>query len=653
MRRVFFLRRIVTFIAVCFMSALSAVATQNIPLRNWRVPFPSAQTGRSGLTKQTLGAISGSAAFVAVTPCRVVDTRNPAGPYGGPAFTGSETRTYDIPASPCLGIPVAAAYSLNFGIVNFSGGGGFVSAYPSGTVRPGTSTVTFGKDPAFAVANAAIVPASIGLIDVYASETTQLIIDINGYFIEPVISGVSAGAGLTGGGTTGNVQLSVNFAPSGAMNGSAITVARSDHRHYLKTVIISPTGTATQNGTALNFAVGAITDNTTFPYLIKIEPGTYDLGTSRLTMKANVDIEGSGEGVTLISGSATSNNANAGVVISVSNTELRFLTVECYGGNAHCTGIYTGNSSGTISHVTALAVSGTLENIAIYNDLTGGAPILHDVTATANGTGSTNFGVLNRSTSPEMLNVTATASAGNINYGVYNDAAMTTAPGTMVNVNATGSGGSLNYGVYNNTFTMSTAQRSMFNVRATASGPAGSTNVGLYHLNSNGSMVGITASATGGTNAYGMILRGPTSLTLDTFSTSASNSTADLIGVYIDNSSPVLTNGTVRAGGTATNNAGIYVINPATPGLTNVGVGISNGTVPTKALVLDGSHSGTIVIHRSTLRAFTNSVSVTSASTQLRIGASQLEGTVSPGGGTLTCAASYNGAFGPLSATCN
>ena len=643
--------RIVTVIAVCFTSVFSAVAAQNIPLRNWQVP--PARMGRAGLTKQTLGAISASAAFVAVTPCRVVDTRNAAGPYGGPAFTGSETRTYDITASACQSIPVAAAYSLNFTIVNFSGGGGFVAAYPSGTARPNTSTVTFGKDPLYGVANAAIVPASIGSIDVYSSGSTQLIIDINGYFIEPVISGVTAGAGLTGGGTAGNVSLSVNFAPSSVLNGSAITVARSDHRHYLKTVIISPTGTAAQNGAALNYQVSIITDNATVPYLIKIEPGTYDLGVARLIMKANVDIEGSGEGVTLISGAATSNNANAGVVISVSNTELRSLTVECYGGNAHCTGIYSGNSSGRMIHVTALALNGTLENIAIYNDLTGGTPVLRDVTATASGAVSTNFGILNRSTSPEMLNVTATASAGNTNYGVYNDAAMTTAPGTMVNVNATGSGGSLNYGVYNNTGTMSTAQRSMFHVRATASGPAGTTNVGLYHLNSNGSMVGITASATGGSNAYGILLRGPSSLTLDTFSASASASTTDLVGVYIDNSSAVLTNGTVSAGGSATNNAGIYVINPATPGLTNVSVGIANGTVPTKALVTDGTHSGTIVIHRSTLRAFTNSVSVTSASTQLRIGASQLEGSVSPGGGTVTCVASYNGAFSALNTTCN
>jgi hypothetical protein len=75
------------------------------------------------------------------------------------------------------------AYSLNFTIVGFDPGGGFVTAYPSGTARPGTSTVDFSADPPYAVANAALVPAdATGSIDVYSSGNTQLIIDINGYF---------------------------------------------------------------------------------------------------------------------------------------------------------------------------------------------------------------------------------------------------------------------------------------------------------------------------------------------------------------------------------------------------------------------------------------------------------------------------------------
>src|SRR5208283_5501479 len=45
--------------------------------------------------------------FVAVTPCRVADTRNPPGPFGG------TSRDFAIPSSAC-GIPsTASAYSMN------------------------------------------------------------------------------------------------------------------------------------------------------------------------------------------------------------------------------------------------------------------------------------------------------------------------------------------------------------------------------------------------------------------------------------------------------------------------------------------------------------------------------------------------------------
>jgi hypothetical protein len=59
------------------------------------------------------------AVFVAMTPCRVVNTRDPVGPSGGPAFAGGETRTYAFPSSgTCPGIPASAlAYSVNIAVL--------------------------------------------------------------------------------------------------------------------------------------------------------------------------------------------------------------------------------------------------------------------------------------------------------------------------------------------------------------------------------------------------------------------------------------------------------------------------------------------------------------------------------------------------------
>src|SRR5437588_8247447 len=159
-------------LAVTFLSALP-LAAQTIPLTNWVVP-------KKHFTASANGDISNGAIFIAITPCRVLDTRNANGSFGGPSFSSGETRSYTIPAGPCPGIPVAAAYSLNFAIVSYSANM-YLTAYPAGTSRPVIATINAGSGPA--VGNAAIVPASAsGAISVYAAGATHIIIDINGYF---------------------------------------------------------------------------------------------------------------------------------------------------------------------------------------------------------------------------------------------------------------------------------------------------------------------------------------------------------------------------------------------------------------------------------------------------------------------------------------
>ena len=51
------------------------------------------------------------------------------------------------------------------------------------------------------------------------------------------VTAVTAGAGLTGGGTSGALGLGVSFTASGGTNGTATTVARGDHSHPLVTTI--------------------------------------------------------------------------------------------------------------------------------------------------------------------------------------------------------------------------------------------------------------------------------------------------------------------------------------------------------------------------------------------------------------------------------
>ncbi len=118
--------------------------------------------------------------FVPVTPCRVMDTRNPTGPLGGPAMLGQSSRSVPIPSGACNIPGTALAYSLNITVVP-RGPLQYLSIWPSGQPQPVVSTLN-----AFdgrIVANAAIVPAGTnGAISVFVSDTTDVIIDINGYF---------------------------------------------------------------------------------------------------------------------------------------------------------------------------------------------------------------------------------------------------------------------------------------------------------------------------------------------------------------------------------------------------------------------------------------------------------------------------------------
>jgi hypothetical protein len=98
---------------------------------------------------------------------------------------------------------------------------------------------------------------------------------------------------------------------------------------YQRTTIVFSGGTPAANGTALLNAVAAITTaSSTNPWLIKVEPGIYDLGTSELQMKTFVDIEGSGRNATFIqkTASLTVNSTVVRVPAGV-DAELRNLTV--------------------------------------------------------------------------------------------------------------------------------------------------------------------------------------------------------------------------------------------------------------------------------------------------------------------------------------
>ena len=114
--------------------------------------------------------------FVAVGPLRLADTRK-----ASCGCTHVDDHTIHVAVAGQQGAPdpiVAAAVTVT--VVN-GPVAGFVTAYPSGTARPETSTVNMA---ASAVAsNSAVVPVgSDGGIDLYADVTADIVVDVTGVF---------------------------------------------------------------------------------------------------------------------------------------------------------------------------------------------------------------------------------------------------------------------------------------------------------------------------------------------------------------------------------------------------------------------------------------------------------------------------------------
>ncbi len=131
----------------------------------------------------TMSVIAGANAaplqFIAVTPCRLVDTRPQNG--GNGPIPGGTSESFPIPQEGGCHIPTsAAAYSLNVSVVP-SGQLGYLTIWPTGEDQPLVATLN--SIDGRIKADAAILPAGYqGAITIYVTNTTNVILDINGYF---------------------------------------------------------------------------------------------------------------------------------------------------------------------------------------------------------------------------------------------------------------------------------------------------------------------------------------------------------------------------------------------------------------------------------------------------------------------------------------
>lgn len=134
--------------------------------------------------------------FVPITPCRVVDTRNPTGAFGGPQLAGNATRSFVIPSGPCTGIPATVtAYSFNITLVP-PGPVGYLTAFPTGQAQPLAASL---NDLEGEIRNnaATVVAGTSGAVSFFVTNPTHLVLDLFGYYV-PATAGPAGPQGPTG-----------------------------------------------------------------------------------------------------------------------------------------------------------------------------------------------------------------------------------------------------------------------------------------------------------------------------------------------------------------------------------------------------------------------------------------------------------------------
>jgi hypothetical protein len=123
--------------------------------------------------------------FFTLTPCRLIDTRNPVGPLGGPALAASQTRVFALAGAAGCGVPATAkALAVNVTITQ-PGSGGFLTLFAADQQPQGTSNINFSAGQTRA--NNAVLRLSgegTGSLSVFAGSAAGLdfILDVVGYF---------------------------------------------------------------------------------------------------------------------------------------------------------------------------------------------------------------------------------------------------------------------------------------------------------------------------------------------------------------------------------------------------------------------------------------------------------------------------------------
>ena len=133
---------------------------------------------------------AGPFSFFPLTPCRIIDTRGPVGPQGGPPLAANTIRSFTVINVNSCGVPnTAKAVAFNITAISATDAGD-LRIFPYLSPVPLASVINFSTAD-FALANGAIIPiANISGLDISvqtdmpvgSSGTVHLVTDVTGYF---------------------------------------------------------------------------------------------------------------------------------------------------------------------------------------------------------------------------------------------------------------------------------------------------------------------------------------------------------------------------------------------------------------------------------------------------------------------------------------
>ncbi len=157
-------------------------------------PLAMNQTLAAGGSTQALGDPASDLVYVAVTPCRIIDTR-----VAGGTIAANSTRSFDVTAANDYAAQGGSASDCNVGgagnfaaaVINFTvvspSIAGFITAYPFLATRPLAATLNYGAGEIRG--NLAVVAldqgGSAAELSVYSFGQTHLVADVVGYFTNP------------------------------------------------------------------------------------------------------------------------------------------------------------------------------------------------------------------------------------------------------------------------------------------------------------------------------------------------------------------------------------------------------------------------------------------------------------------------------------